>query len=156
MARIMKNLVEIAGIADYLPTAPVCFKQYDFSVQLQLPEAKPDVREIIKVVAEIVLTGTRVVRTPVATSLEGQTLTGFKLIVEGELRQKIEYAAATASQALYAIHQSTPFGAYIILPRTFIPGTPVSVTAYLEDICLDLIHSRCIHETLSILLDAVL
>jgi hypothetical protein len=154
MASIVKNLIEIAGIADQLPIDPTAFKQFTVQEMLKLPIAKPDIEQIVKVVAQVVITSTKVIRTPKGTSLEGQILTGFKLIIEGEVRQKIEYVADEVTQSVHAAHYDVPFSTFIVLPNTFVVGTPVTVMAYIEDIFIEMINKREMFKNVTILLDA--
>lgn len=156
MASIIKNLIEYSGLAEELPHLenPSNFKQFILQENLILPEAKPDIEQIVKVVAEVTITNTRVIKTPKATSLEGQRLTGFKLIVEGELKQKIEYVANVPSQAVHAAHFNIPFSNFIVLPENFKIGTPITVTGYIEDIFTELFDKRTIFKSTTILLIA--
>lgn len=156
MASIVKNLIEYAGIADFLPClqTPACFKQLSVTETVCIPHAKPDIEQIVKVMTEVVITDTHVIKTPVARSAEGQVLTGFKLIVEGMVRQKIEYVADCPEQAIHAAHFEIPFSSFIILPGNFVIGTPVTVTGYIEDIFAQQVSKRCIFKNITILLVA--
>jgi hypothetical protein len=156
MSSIVKNLIEYTGIANPLPElcTPGNFKQFSLQKTLTIPEDKPDVEQIVRVADRIVITNTRVVRTPRTTSAEGQVLTGFKLSVEGELRGKIEYLAEEPSHALHAGNFNTPFSSFIILPGDFVIGTAVTVTGYIEDVYAKLVDERTIFEYLSILIVA--
>ncbi|HEX9061475.1 MAG TPA: DUF3794 domain-containing protein [Clostridia bacterium] len=156
MATIVKDLIEISGIADNLPQCPSIFKQFAVQETLVLPDVKPDIKQIIKIVAQIVINSTRVIQTPVGQSLEGQILTGFKLIVEGEIRQKIEYVADECTQSVHAAHFCVPFSTFIVLPSTYRLGTPVHVTGYIEDLCVEPVNERSIFKNLILFLDAAL
>lgn len=154
MNSMVKNLIEYSGLADTLPENPTAFKQFSVQETLCLPDAKPDIEQIVKVVAQVVITSTKVIRTPVGESLEGQILTGYKLIVEGEIRQKIEYVADEPTQSVHAAHFNMPFSTFIVLPGTFSIGTPIIVTGYIEDIFAEMIDKRCIFKNVTLLLDA--
>lgn len=154
MANFVNNLIEYAGVADNLPEAPKAFKQFNVQETMCIPTAKPDIEQIIKVMAEVIITSTRVIKTPKATSLEGQILTGYKLIVEGEVRQKVEYVADEPSQSVHAAHFNMPFSTFIILPEDFVIGTPLVVTGYIEDIYAQQIDKRCIFKNITVLLTA--
>jgi hypothetical protein len=154
MASTVKNLIEISGLADSFPTNPMTFKQFTVQETLELPEAKPDIEQIVKVVAQVIITSTRVIRTPLAESLEGQRLSGVKLIIEGEVVQKIEYVADVCTQSVHAAHFNVPFSTFIVLPTGFGIGTPLIVTPYIEDIYVDLIDKRTIFKNVTIFLDA--
>lgn len=152
----IKNLIEYSGLADELPILdnPSCFKQFCFHESVLLPEAKPDVLKIVKVVSEITISDSRVIRTPKATSLEGQKLTGFKLMIDGTLNQKVEYVGETPSQAVHAVHFNIPFSTFIILPETFKPSTNVNVIGYIEDISADIFDQRNIFVNATLLIVA--
>lgn len=156
MSSIVKNLIEYAGLVDELPVlcAPACFKQFSVQETLTIPCVKPEIEQIIKVMCEIVVTSSRVIRTPKATSAEGQVLTGFKLIVEGELRQKIEYVAEEPTQSVHAAHFNIPFSSFIILPCDYTMGVPLTVTGYIEDIYAQQLDRRNIFKNVTILLVA--
>lgn len=156
MASIVKNLIEYAGLADSLPClqTPASFKEFSVTETVCLPHAKPDIEQIVKVIAEVIIKNTHVIKTPVARSAEGQVLTGFKLIVEGIVRQKIEYVADCPEQAVHAAHFEIPFSTFIVLPGNFIIGTPVIVTAFIEDIFAQQVSKRCIFKNITILLVA--
>lgn len=154
MANLVSNLIEYAGIADNLPEAPEAFKQFNVQETVCLPAAKPDIEQIVKVMAEVVITSTRVIKTPVATSLEGQILTGYKLVVEGEVMQKIEYVADEPTQSVHAAHFNVPFSTFIVLPSDYVMGTPLVVTGYIEDIYAKQIDKRCIFKNITVLVTA--
>lgn len=154
MASQVIGLVEISGLADNLPLNPLHFKQLSVQETLTIPAEKPDAEQIVTVSAEVVITGTTVIRTPVGTSQEGQILTGYKLVVEGKVCQQIEYVADEPTQSVHAAHFVIPFSTYIVLPADFVPGTPVTVTGYIEDIFVELLCKRTIFKNVTILLDA--
>lgn len=156
MSSVVKDLIEYSGLADPLPVLPATanFKQFSVQETLIIPTVKPDVEQVVKVMAEVVIISTRVIKTPVSTSAEGQKLTGFKLIVEGELNQKIEYVADEPTQSVHAAHFHVPFSTFIVLPATFVIGTPITVTGYIEDIYAQLLDKRTIFKNVTVLIVA--
>lgn len=154
MASIIKNYIEYSGLADDLPIGPTSFKEFIVQRNLVLPESNPEIHQILKISAEVIVSGKKVIRTPIGTSLEGQILTGFKLVVEGELSVKAEYAAHEEEQPVYAAHFNTPFCTYIVLPKDFIIGTPITVTGYIDDITVDMANKRTIYSSVTVLMDA--
>jgi hypothetical protein len=159
MANFVDNLIEYAGIADVLPPLETgdSFKQFNVQENVCLPCAKPDIEQITKVMAEVVIISTRVIKTPSTgniSSMEGQVLTGWKLIVEGEVQQKVEYVADEPTQSVHAAHFKIPFSTFIVLPADFVPGTPLIVTPYIEDIFAKQLNKRCIFKNITILVTA--
>jgi hypothetical protein len=159
MASVVKGLIDFGGLADQFPESPENFKQFSVQENLVIPIAKPDVEQIVSVYAKVKINSTMVIKTPgtpgaPVTSYEGQILTGFKLIVEGALEQKIEYVADEPTQSVHAAHFCIPFSTFIVLPDDFEVGTPVTVTGYIEDIFVELLDKRSIFKNVTILLDA--
>jgi len=154
MASTVKNLIEISGLADSLPSNVSIFKQFTVQGTLVLPEAKPDIEQIVKIIAQAVVTSTRLITTGVGKSLEGQILTGLKLIVEGEIRLKLEYVADECTQSVHAAHFNVPFSTFIVIPATHKIGDPILVTPYIEDLYVEPIDKRTIFKNVILLLDA--
>lgn len=50
---------------------------------------------------------------------EGTCLSGRKLVIEGELKQKVVYTALVSSQSVHSIYKTIPFNAYIIVYPDF-------------------------------------
>lgn len=153
MASIVKGLIEYSGIADIFPTNTKCFKQLTVQENLVIPSVKPDVEQIVRVIAEVVITSTRVVKTPKSISDEGQILTGWKLIVEGELVQKVEYVADEPTQSVHAAHFKVPFSTYVVLPEKFNDCCTINVVPYIEDIYVQQIDKRTLFKNVVLFLD---
>lgn len=154
MSIIIDNLVEYSGIAENVPGNPKSFIQTSIEKSLILPNTKPNIKQIIKVTADANITNTRIIRTPISTSLEGQILTGWKVIVIGVIVYKIEYVSDDPSQAVHAIHYSVPFSSSIVLHENFVYGTPVIVNAYIEDISSKELDCRSLFASCYLLLIA--
>lgn len=154
MSEIVKNLIQYIGIADDLPENHDVFKQLFVDDTFCLPDAKPDIEQIVKVSGELEIRSKKVVKTPKGTSLEGQLLTGWKLVIEGFVKLKIQYVADEPDQPVHGAHVNIPFSTYIVLPEDFIQGTPVSVIGYIEDIFSQQVSRRCIFNNITILLTA--
>lgn len=157
MASIVKNLIEYVGIvdSDQLPEQMTSFKQLTVQENLTIPSAKPDIEQIIRVMAEAVITSTKIIKTPTGTSKEGQILTGRKIIIEGVLNQKIEYVADEPTQSVHAAHFKVPFSTFIVLPEDFEDGTVVTIIPYIEDIYAKQVSKRDIFKNVTLLLDAI-
>ncbi|MCY6369538.1 DUF3794 domain-containing protein [Clostridium ganghwense] len=154
MGSVVKGLIDYSGIADIFPKDPKCFKQLTVQENLIIPSVKPDIEQIVRVIAEVIITNTRVIKTPVSISSEGQILTGWKLIVEGELKQKIEYVADEPTQSVHAAHFTVPFSTYIVLPEDFNEGCLINVVPYIEDIYVQQIDKRTLFKNVVLFLDA--
>lgn len=158
MASIVKGLIEYSGIVEssQLPTHMTAFKQFTVQENLTIPDAKPDIEQIVRVMAEASITSTKIIKTPTGTSLEGQNLTGWKLIVEGILHQKIEYVADEPTQSVHAAHFKIPFSTFIVLPCSITTDMLATVVPYIEDIYAKQLDKRHIFKNITLLLDAIL
>ncbi|MBM7625128.1 DUF3794 domain-containing protein [Sporohalobacter salinus] len=157
MANKLKNLIEYEGIADSLPefTDPINpIKELTIDRRCTVPDAKPDIEQILKIESELEIIETNVIQTPTATSLEEQNLTGWKLTIEAEIKQKIQYVANEPTQSVHAMHCNLPFSAFIILPDDFMEGQDVFVEGFIEDIFALQTDLRSFFENVTLLLVA--
>ncbi|MGL5346734.1 MAG: DUF3794 domain-containing protein [Peptostreptococcaceae bacterium] len=135
---------------------------------LSIPPQKPDVEEINSVNISVNIIRKQVIVTPssgVNDNLEGKKLTGRKLIVEGELCQKVTYTACDKEQSIHSAHFYVPFSAYIVVPETVIFDTlegPIDsldinfqVNACVEDLIIKSFTCRHIYKNVTLLLQAV-
>lgn len=154
MAELVRNLIQYAGLSDNIPETSAVFKQLNVEQNYCLPDTKPDIEQIIKVISEVIIKSTKVIKTPVGRSLEGQALTGWKLVVEGAVRLKIQYVADVPEQSVHAAHALIPFSTFIVLPEDFIPGTLVTVRGFIEDVYAQRMDERCIFNNITLILTA--
>ena len=161
MASVLRNLVEIVGIADTFPTAPTNFTQIAVMETFKLPIAKPDIEQIIKVTIDTIIISTTVVATPTGTGVGGSILTGAKLIVEGKLRQKVEYVANEPTQSVHAAEFEMPFSTFVVITRPVLPITPqlalkYPVEAFIEDVYIKQVDARTIFKNVTVFLNVTL
>lgn len=154
MISITRDLIEYYGIDDCLPLDPKNFKQINVEDEACVPIQKPDIEQIVKVYASAEVKNTKVIKTPKGISLEGVRLTGFKLIVEGELTYKVQYVADIATQTVHTFHYTTPFMSFVVLPEDFSPTSYITVSAFIEDIYTHQIDCRCIYLNTTLLITA--
>jgi len=154
MEDVVKNLIQYVGISDFIPESSTVFKQLSVEKNFCIPEAKPDIEQIVKSISELKIKNTKMIKTPKGKSLEGQLLTGWKAVVEGVITQKIQYVADEPEQSVHAAHIDIPFSTFIVLPLNFVVGTPVTILGYIEDVFAQKMDERCIFNNITILLTA--
>lgn len=128
------------------------FKQISVDENLTIPEVKPDVEDILDVIADVEITYTNVIKTPIVTSYEGQQLTGWKLIVEGKLKQKISYIADEPTQSVHAAEFDVPFSTFLVLPKDYKECQQVKVVGIIEDVFVKLVDKRTIFKNVTLML----
>ncbi|EJO5349533.1 DUF11 domain-containing protein, partial [Clostridium botulinum] len=144
--------VTVESNSSIIDIGPTSFKQLSREEYFKIPCEKPDAEEILNTLVDVEVTDTNVIKTPMITSLEGQNLTGFKLIVEGVLNQKVEYIACDQQQSVHAAHFRVPFSTFIILPENYVEGTNVEVEATVEDIYSKLVDKRTIFKSITFMI----
>lgn len=113
---MLRNLINIVGIDD--PSSfPVLgvqdrYKQFTVEEMLTIPSAKPDIEQITSVLVEANVTQFRTIATP----------TGVKVIVDGELHQKVIYTADEPAQSVHSAEFTTPFCNFIEIPLVIASG----------------------------------
>lgn len=153
MSSVMRNFVEIVGIdTDCIPEDITAFKQFNIEETVCVPPQKPDIEQVLRVISNVDIISTRVIKTPVGTSLEGEILTGWKVVVEGQINQLIQYVADCPDQPSHAAHFIVPFSTFIVLPEDFVIGTPLTVTPFIEDIFVEQLDSRCVFKNTTLLI----
>ncbi len=131
---------------------------------LCIPEAKPDIEQLISISSVVEIISSRVINTPVKTTnpklqppifnQEGTALTGRKLVIEGILRQKIVYSAVE-TQRVHSVHFDVPFSAFIILDPCDSLTTEFKVDACIEDIFVTDITPRKIFKNVTLIIRAL-
>jgi hypothetical protein len=141
--------------------------QLNVNERLVIPYQKPNIEEINSVSVNVNIMRKKVIVTPNSNgveNLEGKLLTGRKLIVEGQLCQKVVYTACESEQSVHSAHFYIPFSAYIVVPTTVtFPSGEVRDSLYvnflvntcIEDAFVQKYTARTIYDNITILLQAV-
>lgn len=154
MTTTTRNLIEYNGLNSCNHEDLSFFNQVIQDFTFCIPVQKPDIEQIVKVWAKVCILQHKIVKTPKGTSLEGQHLTGFKLMIEGDIQFKIQYVADEETQSLHTAHTTIPFCGSITLPKKFNPNSIITVSALLEDIHTEQLDKRCVYNNITLLLIA--
>lgn len=170
-----QQMLEINGICTSSDISEV-IKDFPYWIQMYIPETlkipsqKPDIETINSIDISADIIKQQVIVTPVSTAenLEGKSLSGRKLIVEGVLCQKIEYTAALSQQSVHSAHFYVPFSSYIVVPAeiTFTNEDETTITmdslnvnfkvnVCIEDVSVCTVDNRTILKQVTLLLYAV-
>lgn len=154
MATYMRELVEYHGINKCEYGKLPYFKQINKDFTFCIPVQKPNIEQMVKVWVKPNIVEQKIVITPVGTSLEGQRITGYKVMVMGDIVYKVEYVALEECQSLHTAHITIPFCGYIVLPEEFNPNSIVVTSVGVEDIHSELVDTRCIYNNITMMLIA--
>jgi len=165
MANVTTNSVEGIGITSFedLPTNPLWFTQIAIPEIVEIPCVKPDIEELLSIMVEANVISVRLVRTPVdVTSIEGQHLSGCKLVVELELNQKVKYIADEPTQSVHAAHFRNVFSSIFVVVPCNINGVPTEtlleqgklvISPYIEDIYGEKRGKKEVFKNITLLID---
>ncbi|MCT4565397.1 MAG: DUF3794 domain-containing protein [Maledivibacter sp.] len=157
MTSIIKNAIQYTGLSNKEDFCLIkeSFNHIFIQEDLIVLYPKPNIKKVIKVMTDISITDERVISTAVGTSLEGQVLTGKKIIIEGELVEQIEYACDDIKQSIYTACFKIPFCSYIVVPNNVTQNSVIEIRAYIEDIFIQKIDERKLFLNGILLLEAV-
>lgn len=153
MGKIIRDLVEYYGISDCLSSIET-FNQINIDYIFNIPIQKPDLEQILKVWVDPCIVSKKIVKTPKGISLEGQKVTGKKLLVCGDMSIKIEYVACNATQGVHSAHTKFPFCAYVVLPESFNENAIVNVSVAVEDVDSHQMDLRSIYNNITMMVIA--
>lgn len=130
------------------------FKQISIDNFINIPAQKPDMEDANEINASIKINKYNIIKTSVAKSTEGQILSGYKLVLHGNIYQILEYTACDPTQSVHSTHKSIPFSSYIVLPSDFKPGNKVEVEGIIENVYFSKFNERSLFSNINILLVA--
>lgn len=119
------------------------FKQTSIQNYFEIPCKKPDIEQINVVTANIEIENCYAIETPIGTSIEGQRLTGYKMIIHGNIIFVIDYTADVPQQNVHSAHYCLPFSTFVILPSNFNFSCQSSINAIIEDVYWNQVSNRC-------------
>ncbi|MGL5416307.1 MAG: SPOCS domain-containing protein [Clostridium sp.] len=150
MSAVMRNLIQYEGIegCNYINGN---FKQDNIENTFCIPLVKPDIEQIVKVWGKAKINKYKIIKTPIGKSLEGQVLTGYKVLVMGEVKMKYEYVALEKEQSVHTAHNIVPFCSYVVMPEDFNPVATAFPTVLMEDIDSQQLNNRCIYSNITLM-----
>ncbi|MBM7556625.1 DUF3794 domain-containing protein [Halanaerobacter jeridensis] len=164
MACVLSDSIEIVGICEDFPNnCQGAFTQLKVPEIVEIPEQKPDIEQIIQVLVEGIVTNLKLIQTPVGDSVEGEYLTGEKLVIEGKVHQKIVYVAKTeeGDQPVHSAEFDIPFSTFIVVPDCYIgtvkPGKEddINVQVCIEDVFIEEINPREVIKSSLLFINAI-
>lgn len=163
MGNVVREAVEGIGISK-LPEdlgCPAIFTEVAIPEIVKIPDAKPDMEQLLSVMVDAKIVSLRIIDTPEGISHEGQKLTGKKLSVELLLKQKVKYIADEPTQSVHAAHfEHTVNSIWVIVPKeinctkieTLLMQGKLVVTPYIEDIYGEQLDKRTIFKNITVLI----
>ncbi|MGL4367231.1 MAG: DUF3794 domain-containing protein, partial [Brevinemataceae bacterium] len=154
MASVDRGLIEYREIDVCSDREFKTFRQINYENIFSVACQKPDIEQIIKVDGKVNILNYEFIKTPVGTSVEGQKLTGYKLLVNGDIVYKIQYFSKNEQQSVHTFHHTAPFCGSVVLPNCFNTSSYVCPSVLIEDISINQIDERCVYSNILVLLIA--
>lgn len=144
-----------------LPATIKYFKEELISEVLVIPSQKPNMERILKVLISPEVVDVNLVETEVGYSNEGQNLTGYKLVVELNVREKITYVADEETQSVHAANYENMTSIFVVVPKELngenicdlLRAGRISVTPYVEGFKARMLNCREIYKCVLLLVD---
>lgn len=130
------------------------FKQICIEEYINLPKFKEDIGSIEYINTDVIIKNYHTIKTPVAISNEGISLSGNKLIIHGSIEQVIRYCIKDSKNSIHSFEHEMPFSTFIILPIDYQLGSKVHIDTSIEHIHYNLVNTRRFFESLNILISA--
>jgi hypothetical protein len=89
-----------------MPETVKYFQEVNIIENIEIPCNKPDIETISSLLVSPKVSSARLINTPIALSYEGQNLSGYKLIVDLKIDEKLKYVAALCHQPIHGVHYS--------------------------------------------------
>ncbi len=148
-------------IQNILPETSSHFKEELMDEILTIPPQKPDIERVLDVIVWPEVMDMKLVETEVGRSNEGQNLTGVKLVVELNIKEKVTYVACDPTQSVHAAHFETYKSMFVILPEKIgdkytcelVRSGRINVTPYVESSNARQLDCRNIYRCLMLFLD---
>lgn len=170
MSNVVRQGVEGIGISPSFPElcqkSDAYFTEVAIPETVRIPDIKPEMEELLSVMVDAKIVSLRIINTPIGKSQEGQVLTGKKLSIELELRQKVKYIANEPTQSVHAAHfEKKVSSLWIVVPKTVcVDGKEIpietlllqgklNVKPYIEDIYGEQLDRRTIFKNITVLIN---
>lgn len=159
MSTFTRKLIEYTGVNflndEKCKTEPnSTFKQSTIDVNFCVDKCRAAVKDILKMSVSTKVESFKVVKTPIGTSQEGQTITGNKLMVVGEFILKTTYIADVPDNRVESYTVVIPFCDYIVLPSGFESLSIAKPEIFIEDMYITKSGDRCFFGNITYLAQA--
>lgn len=151
MGTFIRDLIEYHGISTCKYSNLQHFTQKNQDNLFCLPCQNPDIEQVTKVWVDGCVDETEIIKTPKGTSLEGQHITGYKLLVCGRINLKIQYVACDVTQSVHTARTEIPFCEYVVLPEDINPNSFIKASIIIEDILSQQMDLRCIYNNITMM-----
>lgn len=142
MNLLVRDGISYSGISDYIPNEITSFEQRNTDKVITINQKLPNIDDILKVSISKELENSNVAKTATGVSLEGQSLSGYKLLTEGKFVVRIDYCSESNNGCIYTFKEVIYFNNATTIPKDKGQGSRVVEDVYIEDIYVEKISER--------------
>lgn len=139
---VVKNKIVYSGLSEYIPSNIDSFSQMNLSNIIRIDDKLPNAGDILKVSVKPNIKDNKLVKTAIGTSLEGQHLTGCKLLTEGEFAVRVDYCSLDNDGSIYTYRDNLYFKNSTTLDSEINQNTRMINNIYTEDIYAQILEER--------------
>lgn len=162
MGEIYKSSQVASILNKELPRKVKYFSEFLVSGNLFIPQDNPDIDNVISLNVYPRIISSKLVETEIGISNDGQSLSGYKLMVEVEIKEKLKYASKNSDQSIHGISfERIIKSVFIVVPGTvngyrvcdLVRKKQIIVRPYIEDVYVTIKDNRSIFQNIIILVD---
>lgn len=156
------RFITISGIAMNLPCDMKFFKQSLVKHEISIPDNKPKIKDIMSISAENEVIYSELIKTEKEQSIEGQNLSGYKIIVLIKEKYILTYTTENEACMSHVAHYNQfYYSEFIVVPES-IDGIDIeilfkrcklNITPYIQDICIYKVNDRNVYTYNNILIN---
>lgn len=154
---------QISGILNKnMPVKVKYFSELSISGNLLITKENPSIDNIISFVVYPRIKTTKLIESELGVSNDGQSLSGYKLIVEVEITEKLKYVSRNADRSIHGItFDRITKSCFIVVPGIInghrvcdlVRKKQLVARPYIEDAYVAIRDSRSIFQNIIILID---
>lgn len=130
------------------------FKYISIEKRIYRGPNKPYIDYVNDMNVDVDIVNYHIIKTIKGESNEGQISTGNKLLVQGMLKEIIEYTTEDLNVGIYSILINIPFSVFIVLPSNFKEGSKIKVDYQIEDVSFSKVDNNSVYTNVCLLLAA--
>lgn len=157
----MYNNSKVCNNQTVFPEDIKYFKEELINQVLSISCNKPDIERVLDISVWPEIQDIHLVETKVGTSNEGQRLSGYKLVIDVKLKEKVTYVADEPTQSVHADQFEFLKSFFVIVPSVIngvsihdlVRSSRLQVTPYIEAVKFRMLDKRTIHKCAMIFID---
>lgn len=161
MVDSLTEFVQIVGMCDCeeIDLSQGNFTEVAVPETITIPEQKPDIEQVLKVMIDGKVTNLELVKTPIGEAASGLEKTGDVLVVDGKLHQKVVYVAETeeGDQPVHSAEFEIPFSTFVVVNTCLESGAEeeIDVEICIEDVYVEMLNPREIFKNVTLLVNVI-